>query len=211
MNARQEALYEILGVNPNATIDAIKTSYRKLSLKHHPDRGGDANVFRAIAEAFAVLSDESARCEYDATGKVPSVKQQASRVESGIAAMTMAAFSQEKTDPITWMLGDIDCRRSRIQAERSECQQLLTKLEKSLRKFLEDNQGTNNSQAFEFIAMSIEVRIQEVNEGISQATDDIEHLTEMTKYLNGLFRQKRSGFSSAHNYGPGYSFGMLGQ
>ena len=35
--------YKILGVQSNSNADDIKKSYRKLSLKHHPDRGGDAN------------------------------------------------------------------------------------------------------------------------------------------------------------------------
>ena len=40
-----EDYYKILGVQSNSNADDIKKSYRKLSLKHHPDRGGDANDF----------------------------------------------------------------------------------------------------------------------------------------------------------------------
>ena len=39
--------YNILGVNKNSSQDDIKKSYRKMSLKHHPDRkGGDAEMFK---------------------------------------------------------------------------------------------------------------------------------------------------------------------
>ena len=40
-----EDYYKILGVQSNSNSDDIKKSYRKLSLKHHPDRGGDASEF----------------------------------------------------------------------------------------------------------------------------------------------------------------------
>ena len=46
----------------------IKTAYRKLSLKHHPDKGGDAAVFKQISRAYEVLSDGEKRALYDAGG-----------------------------------------------------------------------------------------------------------------------------------------------
>lgn len=57
--------YKELGVDKAADADTIKKAYRKLALKEHPDRGGDAEKFKAIGEAFAVLSDEQKRAEYD--------------------------------------------------------------------------------------------------------------------------------------------------
>lgn len=57
--------YAILGVSRNADADAIKKAYKKLAMKEHPDRGGDEAKFKEIGEAFAVLSDETKRAEYD--------------------------------------------------------------------------------------------------------------------------------------------------
>ena len=42
-------LYDVLGVSPADEAKGIKKAYRKLALKHHPDRGGDAAVFQACA------------------------------------------------------------------------------------------------------------------------------------------------------------------
>lgn len=61
-------LYEVLGVSPTATQDEIKTAYRKLALKHHPDKGGDADKFKEINAANEVLSDPEKRKTYDRFG-----------------------------------------------------------------------------------------------------------------------------------------------
>ena len=52
------------GVDP----DEIKKKYRKLSLKHHPDKGGDVDTFRAINRAMRVLLDDKLRKQYDILG-----------------------------------------------------------------------------------------------------------------------------------------------
>ena len=44
--------YQILGVSKDASQDEIKKKYRKLSLQHHPDRGGDAEKFKEVSEAY---------------------------------------------------------------------------------------------------------------------------------------------------------------
>ena len=63
--------YEVLGVDRTATRDQIKHAYRQLALKYHPDKSQDPNAaarFRELAEAYAVLSDDTKRKEYDTTG-----------------------------------------------------------------------------------------------------------------------------------------------
>lgn len=58
--------YEILGVDNGASDDEIKKAYRKLSLVHHPDRGGDTTKFQEISSAYETLSDPQRRSQYDA-------------------------------------------------------------------------------------------------------------------------------------------------
>jgi trans-2-enoyl-CoA reductase len=48
----------------------IKRAYRTLASKEHPDNGGTQDKFRAIQQAYEVLSDPKKRSEYDATGKI---------------------------------------------------------------------------------------------------------------------------------------------
>jgi len=63
--------YEVLGLQRNATQEQIKQAYRQLALKWHPDRNTAPDAtdrFKEVAEAYAVLSDQTKRAQYDATG-----------------------------------------------------------------------------------------------------------------------------------------------
>lgn len=63
-----ENLYDILGVSKSASVDEIKRAYKKLAIKHHPDKGGDEEVFKKISNAYSILSDEQKKAEYDMRG-----------------------------------------------------------------------------------------------------------------------------------------------
>lgn len=63
--------YEILGVNKTSNQDEIKKSYRKLAMQYHPDKNKDPEAsekFKEISEAYAVLSDQQKRSQYDQYG-----------------------------------------------------------------------------------------------------------------------------------------------
>lgn len=58
-------MYNILDIDKNASKETIKKAYRKASLKHHPDRGGDSEEFKKINRAYEILSDPIKKREYD--------------------------------------------------------------------------------------------------------------------------------------------------
>ena len=64
--------YEALGVARNASDDEIKKTYRRLAMKHHPDRNSNDKAseekFKQIKEAYEVLSDGRKRAAYDQFG-----------------------------------------------------------------------------------------------------------------------------------------------
>ena len=57
--------YQLLGVNRNSSPEEIKKAYRRLAMKHHPDKGGNEAEFKKINEAYAVLSDDEKKSQYD--------------------------------------------------------------------------------------------------------------------------------------------------
>ncbi len=64
--------YEVLGVAKNASEDDIRRAYRKLAMKHHPDRNPGSkeaeDKFKEAKEAYEILSDEEKRAAYDRFG-----------------------------------------------------------------------------------------------------------------------------------------------
>jgi len=64
--------YKILGVGQSASTDEIKTAYRKLAMKYHPDRNPDNKAaeekFKEATEAYEVLGDTQKRSQYDQFG-----------------------------------------------------------------------------------------------------------------------------------------------
>jgi len=61
--------YKSLGVQKNASKDDIKKAFRKLAHEHHPDKkGGNAEKFKEVSEAYSVLSDDKKRQQYDTFG-----------------------------------------------------------------------------------------------------------------------------------------------
>lgn len=63
--AGNKTFYDVLGVSKDATDKEIKTAFRKLAQKYHPDAGGDEAKFKEISEAYETLSDAKKRKEYD--------------------------------------------------------------------------------------------------------------------------------------------------
>jgi curved DNA-binding protein len=60
--------YSILGIDKKASKDDIKKAFRAAAKTHHPDKGGEAEKFKEINEAYEVLSNDQKRQQYDTFG-----------------------------------------------------------------------------------------------------------------------------------------------
>jgi molecular chaperone DnaJ len=99
--SKKRDYYEVLGVNRDASDEDIKKSYRKLAMKHHPDRNPDnpkaEEQFKEAKEAYEILSDTQKRQAYDQFGHA-GVDQQ-----SGAGGAGMGGFADAFSD----IFGDI--------------------------------------------------------------------------------------------------------
>jgi len=76
--AGKKDYYDVLGIARDASKDQIKDAYRKLALQYHPDRNKAPEAeerFKEISEAYAVLSDDQKRQQYDTLGSADFSQQ----------------------------------------------------------------------------------------------------------------------------------------
>ena len=89
-------LYAVLGVSPNANDAAIRSAYRHLARRHHPDAGGDERVMMVLNKAWAILRDPDRRAAYDhqrtwprPAATAPAHPEAAARPSAGASAATV--------------------------------------------------------------------------------------------------------------------------
>ncbi len=76
-------LYERLGIDRKASAADIKKAHQRLVKTHHPDKGGDAEEFKKIQQAYEVLMDGEKRRMYDMTGAIPGEEPPMQEVHVG--------------------------------------------------------------------------------------------------------------------------------
>ncbi|RVT48616.1 DNA-binding protein [Rheinheimera sediminis] len=107
--------YSVLGVAPTADDKAIKTAYRKLGRKYHPDVSklpDTAEKFKRVAEAYEVLHSAEKRAEYDAlcAARSRGFNGQPGQTNSGFYADNNAASNQEFADFFNAIFGEAGSR-----------------------------------------------------------------------------------------------------
>lgn len=109
----QNDYYKELGVEKNASADDIKRAFRKLAGESHPDRGGNADKFKKVSEAYQVLSDPQKRSQYDQYGQTFDEAQRQGGFGGGMGGMSgnpfegFGGFGGAQGGGIEFDIGDI--------------------------------------------------------------------------------------------------------
>lgn len=94
-------LYQSLGVSRESSVEEITRAYRKLALQYHPDRNPDGvEQFKAISNAYAILSDVDRRAVYDLTGFVSDAAGEAGAAHGMSDAAARQQRSAELADQV---------------------------------------------------------------------------------------------------------------
>lgn len=99
-------LYESLGVSRDASTEEIRRAYKDAARTHHPDRGGDTEMFKKIQEAHEILSDDERRKMYDMTGTTNN-EQPAPQTAGGFPFHFMSGMGPFGMPGVSFDMGDI--------------------------------------------------------------------------------------------------------
>ena len=167
--ADKRDLYEVLGVSKGASADEIKSAYRQLAKKYHPDLNrepGAEEKFKEVQEAYEILSDENKKARYDQFG-FAGVDPQAGAGQGGFGG-GFGGFGFDEGD-----LGDIfssffggGARRSRASNEPRKGRDVFKELNIT---FMEAVKGCSKE-----ITMMVDNRCNECNGSGAQSSSDIQ-------------------------------------
>jgi len=173
-NKKVRALYDILGIERDATKEEIKKAYRKLANEHHPDHndGKESPEFIDITKAYKILSDDEKRKEYDETGYVKDnihdQKEVAIEILMGWLEHCLNDDKALKTNVVDRLIA---MAKSNVNQCRHRIK-LTTKRMKKLRKVIKRFRYKGKSR--DFVTMCIQNNINKLMFNMQQAQYQIE-------------------------------------
>jgi DnaJ family protein A protein 2 len=93
-------LYDVLGIDRDATGEDIKKAYRKKALSTHPDKGGDVELFKKINRAYEVLGNPQKRSMYDNYGTTENINFSTENILSSVIGGLFNKVFNRKAEPI---------------------------------------------------------------------------------------------------------------
>ena len=184
--------YETLGVDKNATEKEIKKAYRAQAQVKHPDKGGTAEEFAPLANAYETLMDPERRLLYDATGK-----DQRPPIETEVQAIMVQWFHaaiEQDIPIIEYAQSQIQHGIQTIAQQRRELQAKRKKLEKRRKKIQSTAQINLAHQIIDGeikridAALAHEVHQEEIRKALETAIAEYSEEVEKPKVTTSAFR-----------------------
>lgn len=162
--------YEILGVDNDATPDEIKKSYRKLAAIHHPDKGGDEEIFKKISDAYEILSDSELREAYD-NGNL----EDALNKDNALVKRVLAIFEEV----INWG-GFVPDHMDLFKLMKENINDKELRMEQSLKEF--ENE-IKNIKSIQKRIKKADILVQYLDNHVEDYTKNIESIKKEKGYL----------------------------
>ena len=144
--------YTELDVPVDASLETIKQRYRTLAQMHHPDKGGDEEVFKRIKLAYEILSDPVRRKQYDITGETTTTNAKDEAVANIVQILlhVVPNFNVDQDDLI--LIAEMETRTmlDLVHKDIGVTERYILNLEKVLSKLRIKTEGENLLSSFIF-------------------------------------------------------------
>ena len=154
--------YDVLGVAIDASTEEIKQQYRTLAQLHHPDKGGDAELFKQVKLSYEILSDPLRRKDFDQTGNINTkidVRNEALDYIAQMLFRIVPNFNPDQDDLIFLMRKEITTIKTDMNNNINVCNIHLTNLEKVIQRL--KIKTNNENLLLQFVEKQIGQRKQE--------------------------------------------------
>jgi len=170
-------LYDILGVDENATDEEIKKAYKKKAVENHPDKeGGSNDKMVAVTTAYMVLKDKNRRDHYNKTGQTDlhGFDKRFGELIQQIFIKIIEEVDVERYDLIDLFKQNLENMQSNGKEEKKKLEKQLTKYNKALKR-LQPKKDTTSANLFGEI---IKRNIMRLEDTIGTYENDIKFLDE---------------------------------
>ena len=154
--------YTELDVPVDASLETIKQRYRTLAQMHHPDKGGDEELFKRIKLAYEILSDSIRRKQYDITGETTTTNAKDEAVANIVQILlhVVPNFNVDQDDLIHIAEMETRTMLDLVNKDIGVTERYILNLEKVLSKLRIKTEGENILSSF--IANQVKQRKQEL-------------------------------------------------
>lgn len=161
--------YNILEIDKNASQETIKKAYRKMSLKHHPDKpSGDADKFKEINEAYQTLSDDNKKRIYDMRNRMPRMPTGMNANFSGPGFHHFQTNQEGVPDVIKMFFGGIDPTQINGQGRHNNFNPFIIRPSRPKPTSIQKTATINMVSAFEGITYPLEIERAITQDGIKK-------------------------------------------
>ena len=137
--------YTELDVPIDASLETIKQRYRTLAQMHHPDKGGDEELFKRIKLAYEILSDPVRRKQYDITGETTTTNAKDEALSNIIQIIlhVVPGFNADQDDLIAIAEGETRAMLDMVNKDINNTEMQIKKFEVVLKKLRIKTAGEN--------------------------------------------------------------------
>jgi len=142
--------YTELDVPVDASLETIKQRYRTLAQMHHPDKGGDEELFKRIKLAYEILSDPIRRKQYDITGETTTTNAKDEAVQNLVQILlhVVPNFNVDQDDLIHIAEMETRTMLDLVNKDIGVTERYVLNLEKVLSKLRIKTEGENILSSF---------------------------------------------------------------